>query len=66
MAADEGIKGVSGIAISAGTRRGHAFPIVRLARKPKVTDLHKESMEEVKENPEKHPEEKSEGVDITV
>lgn len=66
MAPDEGIKGVSGIAVSAGTRRGYSFPIIRLARKPRISESRQEAAEEAKESPAKHAEEKSDGVDITV
>lgn len=66
MAPDEGIKGVSSIAVSAGTRRGYSFPIVRLARRPKTSEANQDTVEETKTTPSKNSEEKSEGVDITV
>ncbi len=66
MAPDEGIKGVSGIAVSAGTRRGYSFPMIRLSRKSRMSESRQEAVEETKESPAKHTEEKAEGVDITV
>ncbi|MBN2654467.1 MAG: hypothetical protein JXR79_05065 [Nitrospirae bacterium] len=66
MATEDGIKGISAIAVSAGTRKGYSFPQSRIMRKRTPAKGEEKGAERLAGTPEKNAEEKKAGVDITV
>ncbi|MDX9714391.1 MAG: hypothetical protein RBT37_03075 [Dissulfurispiraceae bacterium] len=66
MATEDGIKSISAITVSAGTRKGYAFPQSRVNRKRTPAKEEEKGAENLTATLEQNAEEKKEGIDIRV